>query len=69
MDANTEIKQKREPGMGGVNGTNEKVCKNYFLSKSVKVEKGKGWSVGRNTGKSMLLKPKTSSVRVRRDRD
>lgn len=38
--------KKREPGMGGVHGTNENVCENYFLSKSVKVEKRKGWSVG-----------------------
>lgn len=69
MDANTDFKPKRELGMGGVHGTNENVCENYFLSKTVKVEKGKGWSGGRNTGKSMQLKPKTSSVRVRRDRD
>lgn len=69
MDANTEIKQKREPGMEGVHGTNENVCENYFLCKTVKVEKGKGWSGGRDTGRSMQLKPKTGSARVRGDRD
>lgn len=55
--------------MGGVHGTNEHVCENYFLCKTVKVEKGKGWSGGRDMGRSMQLKPKTGSARVRRDRD
>lgn len=71
MDANTETKQKREPGIGGVHGTNENVCENYFLSTAVKVEKGKdGVEAGTRKGQcNWNQTPVLLESDVRRDRD